>query len=173
MSKILIHTTSLIEANPIIDFFNLKKFDNPLKNIIYSNNDLILIVSGVSKEKILESLNYIFKNFQISKAFDLSIASCSDGSIALGTLFCTNRFINGLNFANVTTVEKPLETDAGLETLLVDKQAEFFKKTCKENIEDFYILKIVSDYFDEDGPSDKKIFELINNSILKWKNLIK
>jgi hypothetical protein len=143
MSKILIHTTSLIEANPIIDFFNLKKLDNPLKNIIYSNDDLILIVSGVSKEKILDSLNYIFKNFQISKAFDLSIASCSDGSIALGTLFCTNRFINGLNFANVTTIEKPLETDAGLETLLVDKQAEFFKKTCKENIEDFYILKIV------------------------------
>ena len=173
MSKILIHTTSLIEAQPIVDFFNLEKLTSPIENTIYSNNDLILIVSGLSKEKILESLNYIFKNFQISKAFDLSIASCSDGSIALGTLFCTNRFINGLNFANITTVEKPLETDAGLETLLVDKQAEFFKKTCKENIEDFYILKIVSDYFDVDGPSDKKIFELINNSILKWKNLIK
>ena len=173
MSKILIHTTSLIEAQPIVDFFNLEKLTSPIENTIYSNNDLILIVSGLSKEKILESLNYIFKNFQISKAFDLSIASCSDGSIALGTLFCTNRFINGLNFANITTVEKPLETDAGLETLLVDKQAEFFKKTCKENIEDFYILKIVSDYFDVDEPSDKKIFELINNSILKWKKLIK
>ena len=173
MSKILIHTTSLIEAQPIVDFFNLEKLTSPIENTIYSNNDLILIVSGLSKEKILESLNYIFKNFQISKAFDLSIASCSDGSIALGTLFCTNRFINGLNFANITTVEKPLETDAVLETLLVDKQAEFFKATCKENIKDFYILKIVSDYFDVDGPSDKKIFELINNSILKWKNLIK
>ena len=173
MSKILIHTTSFIEAQPIVDFFNLEKLTNPLENTIYSNDDLILIVSGISKEKILESLNYIFKNYQISKAFDLSIASCSDGSIALGTLFCTNRFINGLNFANVTTVEKPLESDKDLETLLVDKQAEFFKETCRENIKDFYILKIVSDYFDETQASDKKIFELINNSILKWKNLIK
>ena len=173
MSKILIHTTSLIEAQPIVDFFNLKELASPIKNTVYSNDDLILIVSGVSKEEILDSLNYIFKNFQISKAFDLSIASCSDGSIALGTLFCTNRFINGLNFANVTTVEKPLETDKDLQTLLVDKQAEFFRQTCKENIQDFYILKIVSDYFDETSPSEEQIFQLINNSILKWKNLIK
>lgn len=173
MSKILIHTTSLNEAQPIVNFFNLKELTNPHKNTIYSNDNLILIVSGVSKEKILESLNYIFKNFQISKAFDLSIASCSDGSIALGTLFCTNRFISGLNFANVTTIEKALETDENLDTLLVDKQAEFFKQTCKENIQDFYILKIVSDYFDEIEPSEEKIFQLINDSILKWKNLIK
>ena len=173
MSKILIHTTSLTEAQPIVDFFKLEKLTNPIENTIYSNDNLILIVSGVSKEKILESLNYIFENFQISKAFDLSIASCSDGSIALGTLFCTNRFISGLNFANVTTVEKPLETDKDLDTLLVDKQAEFFRQTCKENIQDFYILKIVSDYFDETSPSEKQIFQLINDSILKWKNLIK
>ena len=70
MSKILIHTTSLTEAQPIVDFFNLEKLTNPNENTIYSNDDLILIVSGVSKEKILDSLNYIFKNFQISKAFD-------------------------------------------------------------------------------------------------------
>lgn len=172
MSKILIHTTSLAEANPIINSFNLKELDIAQKNVIYSNEDLLLIISGVSKEEILESLTYIFENFDISKAFDLSIASCSDGSIALGTLFCTNRFVNGVNFANVTTIEKPLETDENLETLLVDKQASFFKDTCKENIKDYYILKIVSDYFDEEEPSDDKIFELINNSILKWKNLI-
>jgi len=173
MSKILIHTTSLNEAQPIVNFFKLKKLTTPFKNIIYSNEDLLLIISGMSKEEILESLNYIFKNFQISKAFDLSIASCSDGSIALGTLFCTNRFISGLNFANVTTVEKPLETDENLNTLLVDKQAAFFKQTCKDNIQDFYILKIVSDYFDEIEPDEKQIFQLINDSILKWKDLIK
>jgi hypothetical protein len=172
MSKILIHTTSQSEADPIISFFDLKELANPQKNKIYSNDEILLIISGVSKEEIVKSLDYIFKNFQISKAFDLSIASCSDGSIALGTLFCTNRFIRGLNFANITTVEKPLETDENLETLLVDKQALFFKDTCKENIKDFYILKIVSDYFDENEPTNEKIFELINNSIVKWKNLI-
>ena len=121
---------------------------------------------------LVGGLDYIFTNYSISKAFDLSIASCSDGSIALGTLFCTNRFIGGLNFANITTVEKPLETDENLETLLVDKQALFFSQICKENIKDFYILKIVSDYFDEQEPTNEKIFELINNSISKWKKLI-
>jgi hypothetical protein len=92
MSKILIHTTSIIEANPIIDFFNLKELENTVENKIYSNDDILLIISGVSKDLIVKSLDYIFKNYSISKAFDLSIASCSDGSIALGTLFCTNRF---------------------------------------------------------------------------------
>lgn len=172
MSKILIHTTSLAEATPIIDFFSLKKLETSFENAIYSNDDILLIISGVSKDLIIKSLDYIFKNYSISKAFDLSIASCSDGSIALGTLFCTNRFIGGLNFANITTVEKPLETDENLETLLVDKQAMFFSQICKENIKDFYILKIVSDYFDETELTNEKIFELINNSISKWKNLI-
>lgn len=171
MSKILIHTTSKVEAKPIIEFFNLKELNDSMKNI-YSNEDILLIVSGVSKEEILESLNYIFKNYDISKAFDLSIASCSDGTIALGTLFCTNRFIFGLNFANITTVEENLETDENLETLLVDKQASFFKDSCKEKIKDFYILKIVSDYFDEEKPSNEEIFKLINNSIERWKKLI-
>lgn len=172
MSKILIHTTSIIEANPIIDFFNLKELENPQQIKIYSNDDILLIISGISRDLIVQSLDYVFKNYSISKAFDLSIASCSDGSIALGTLFCTNRFIGGLNFANVTTVEKPLETDEELETLLVDKQAQFFSQICKENIKDFYVLKIVADYFDEVEPTNEKIFELINNSILKWKSLI-
>jgi len=172
MSKILIHTTSIIEVNPIIDFFNLKELENPQQIKIYSNDDILLIISGVSRDLIVQSLDYVFKNYSISKAFDLSIASCSDGSIALGTLFCTNRFIGGLNFANVTTVEKPLETDEELETLLVDKQAQFFSQICKENIKDFYVLKIVADYFDEVEPTNEKIFELINNSILKWKSLI-
>jgi len=172
MSKILIHTTSMVEATPIIDFFNLKELINPQNNVIYSNDEILLIISGISKEIITESLTYIFENYKISKAFDLSIASCSDGSIALGTLFCTNKLIFGLNFANVTTVEEELQTDENLDTLLVDKQASYFKDACKENIEDFYILKIVSDYFDKENPTEAKIFELINNSIMKWKNLI-
>ena len=62
MSKILIHTTSIIEANPIIDFFNLKELENSNENKIYSNDDILLIISGVSKDLIVKSLDYIFKN---------------------------------------------------------------------------------------------------------------
>lgn len=172
MSKTLIHTSSISEANPIIDFFNLKKLEEPIQNKIYSNDQILLVVSGTSKDLIVESLEYIFKNHNISKAFDISIASSCDSSIALGTLFCTNRFISGVNFANITTLEIPLENDENLETLLVDRQAEFFYNICKENIEDFYIFKIVSDYFDESKLEDNKISELINNSISKWNKLI-
>lgn len=170
MPKILIHTTSLIEAKPIIDFFSLEKHLS--HNNIFLNDNLLLVVSDIKKIEILNSLDYIFKNYKILKAFDLSIASCLDGSIALGTLFCTNKFISGINFANITTVEKDLESDEDLETLLVDKQASFFKEKCKENIKDYYILKIVADYFEEEKPQKEKIYTLINNSIEKWKRLI-
>ena len=54
MSKILIHTTSIIEANPIIDFFNLKELENSIENKIYSNDDILLIISGVGKELIVK-----------------------------------------------------------------------------------------------------------------------
>ena len=70
MSKILIHTTSIIEATPIIEFFNLKELKNSYENKIYSNDDILLIISGVSKDLIVKSLDYIFKNYSISKAFD-------------------------------------------------------------------------------------------------------
>ena len=70
MSKILIHTTSIVEANPIIEFFNLKELEDPIQNKIYSNDEILLIVSGVSKDLIVKSLEYIFKNYTISKAFD-------------------------------------------------------------------------------------------------------
>ena len=172
MSKILIHTTSFDEANPIINFFNLKKLDSTIIDNLYSNEQILLIISAVSKEQIEKSLEYIFSNYDITKAFDLSIASCSDGSIAVGTLFCTNRFLKGINFANITTVEQSLETDENLETLLVDKQAPFFKNIYKKKHKNFYILKIVSDYFDEQEVPSNKIFELINNSINKWKDLV-
>mgnify|MGYP000600219632 CR=1 FL=1 len=71
MSKILIHTTSIIEAKPIIDFFNLKELENTIENKIYSNDDILLIISGVSKDLIVKSLDYIFKNYSISiKCYD-------------------------------------------------------------------------------------------------------
>ena len=65
MSKILIHTTSIVEANPIIEFFNLKELEDPIQNKIYSNDEILLIVSGVSKDLIVKSLEYIFKNYRL------------------------------------------------------------------------------------------------------------
>lgn len=169
MLKTLIHTTTLKEANPIIKFFNLEETYN---SNIYSNDKIILVVSGLSSKEINKSLEFVFKNYQINKAIDISISSCCDTTIKIGTIFCTNKLIFGFNFANITTVEKDLVSDENLETLLVDKQAEFFTEFINNKIKDFYIIKVVSDYFEENLLDDKEVYKLIENSIIKWKKLV-
>ncbi|CAI8214670.1 MAG: Uncharacterised protein [Arcobacter lacus] len=166
MAKILIHTTTLAEAKPLIDYFELTQSSQNT----FINEKIVLIVSGLSKDLISNSLQNIFKSYEITKAFDLSVASCCDGSVKLGTLFCTNKFLKNINFAPITTLEN-YDEDTEIETIIADKQAKFFSDICKEKIEDYYVLKIVGDYFDEDI-TENKIFELIKNSINKWKDLI-
>lgn len=166
MAKILIHTTTLAEAKPLISYFSLTQNSDNL----FENEKIVLIISGTAKNLISNSLKEIFKTYEISKAFDLSIASCCDGSIKLGTLFCTNKLLKNINFAPITTLENDDE-DLELQTLIADKQAKFFSNICKEKIKDYYVLKVVGDYFDKDV-TDDKIFDLITNSINKWKDLI-
>ncbi len=169
MFKTLIHTTTLNEANPIIRFFNLEETD---RTNLYSNDKILLVVSGVTAKEINKSLDFVFKNYQINKAIDISIASCCDTSVKIGTIFCTNKLIFGFNFANITTIEKDLVSDENLETLLVDKQAQFFTQFFNNKIKDFYIIKVVSDYFEETLLDDKKVSKLIEHSIIKWKKLV-
>lgn len=169
MFRTLIHTTTKLEANPIIRFFDLE--ESAQNQNIYSNQNILLVISKEDKLEIEKSLEYVFENFQINKAIDISCSSCCDSKIKIGTIFCTNRLIFGFNFANITTVEKDLESDENLETLLVDKQALYFKDFFNNKIKDLYILKVVSDYFDENVDEELKS-TLIKNSIDKWKQLI-
>lgn len=169
MFKTLIHTTKIIEAKAIIDFFGLEEIK---KNHTYSNKKIVLIISGISKKEIFESLEYVFTNFKINKAINIGIASCCDSSIKIGTLFCTNRLIFGLNFANIKTIEKKSYNNEEFQSYLIDKERNFFKELCEVYIKDFYMLKIVSDYFDDEKLDDKKYFELISNSINRWEKLI-
>lgn len=166
MAKILIHTTTLAEAKPLIDYFEL----NQSSQNVYENDKIVLILSGLDENLISNSLEKIFQTHEIIKAFDLSIASCIDGSIKLGTLFCTNKFLKNINFAPITTLDT-FDESTQIDTLIADKQAKYFSNICKEKIKDYYVLKIVGDYFDEEI-TEEKIFELIKNSIEKWKDLI-
>jgi len=83
MAKILIHTTTLAEAKPLIDHFELSQNGQN----IFENEKIVLIVSGLSKDLISNSLENIFKTYKISKAFDLSVASCCDGSVQTRNAF--------------------------------------------------------------------------------------
>ena len=174
MSKRLIHTALLCEAQSIIEFYKLTQ-DNSVENKsikIYSNDELVVLVGGIGKENTIQALEYVFAHYDISKAFNIGIAGCSDSSVKIGTLFCTNKFLPSINFAPITTVDEPLESDESLETLLVDMEAQYFIYECKKHITDIYVFKVVSDYLEAKIPKKAFVLELIKDSFATWKKYI-
>lgn len=178
MSMTLIHTALLSEAQPLINFLKLiQKTDIP--NLPYGaklftdkDKKYLLIVSGIGKENTQKSLDFIFKNFDISKAINVGITGCSDNSVKIGTLFCVNRLLPNINFAPITTVDTPLESDEALETLLVDMEAKYFLETSKSNCKNIYIFKIVSDHLDIEIPKKSFVIDIIQKTLPIWKKYI-
>lgn len=171
-SKTLIHTALQAEAQYIINFFKLKQDNTIQKFKLFSNDEILLIVSGMGKDKTINALTYMFENYKIKKAINIGIAGCCDDSIKIGTLFCTNRLLKNINFAPITCVDTPLESDENLETLLVDMESGYFKEIVSKYIEDIYIFKVVSDYLDTTIPKKSFVIDLIQKSFNDWKKYI-
>lgn len=171
MLKTLIYCTLHSEIIPLINFLKFKQ-NNSVQNLpsgnkisLYENDKYLLLVSNSGKKDCIDSLEYIYKNFKIKKAINIGISSCSDNSIKIGTLFCTNRLLFGINFGSITTIDTPLETDENLETLLIDNESKYFEEVSKKNIDNIYTFKVVSDYYDNEILKDDFISNLINKSI--------
>jgi len=176
MSKTLIHTALPCEAQAVINHLNLKQ-DDSVQNLpqnckLYSNENIIVLISGSGKNNTLEALNFIFENFEINKAINIGVAGCSDSSVKIGTLLCTNRFMLGINLAPITTVDAPLQSDEDLDTLLVDMEAKYFLEVAKQHTQDVTVLKVVSDYLDIETPKEAFVTELIQNSLPKWESIL-
>lgn len=175
MSKTLIHCALLSEAQTFINFLKLIQNNNiqnlPIGTKIYEDKDekILLLVSGIGKEKTIESLEFVYNNYNITKAINIGIAGCSDSSIKIGTLFCTNKLLKEINFASITTVDKPLETDEDLETLLVDMEAKYFLEISKKYCDNYFIFKVVSDHLDIEIPKKSFVISLIQNVYPKIK----
>ncbi len=175
MSKTFIHTALLSEAQSLINFLKLKQ-DFTIENLPKDNklffdkdNKYILVVSGMGKENTNKALDFIYKNYDIKKAINIGIAGCSDSSIKIGTFFCVNRLLPNINFAPITTVDKALESDEELESILVDMEAKYFLEKSKEHTKDVYSFKVVSDYLDATISKKSFVIELIEKNKGKWK----
>ncbi len=175
MSKTFIHTALLCEAQSLINFLKLKQ-DTTIENLPKGNklfvdedNKYILIVSGIGKENTLKSMDFIYQNYEIQKAINIGIAGCCDSSIKIGTFFCINRLLPNINFAPITTVDEPLESDEELQSILVDMEAKYFLEKSKEYTKEVYSFKIVSDYLDATIPKKSFVIELIEKNKEKWK----
>lgn len=152
---ILIHTALLCEAQSFIEYYKLKKTNSYPK--IYANDSLIICISGVGEENTIKALEYVFKNYKITKAFNIGIASCNDTNITIGSLFCTNQKLQEIQTLPLITSNIAVTNSQEKQTTLFDMEGSFFENIClnyltKENI---FIFKVVSDYLnDEILPKD-------------------
>ena len=175
-SKILIHTALLPEARPIIDFLKLKQ-DNSVQNLppyckLFSNQDYILIVSGIGKEKTFSALDYVIKIVEIKHAINIGIAGCVDTSIEIGTLFCINKNIGSIPKTTITTVDTPCDNKEVLSSVLVDMESRYFEEFFQNKNTDYTILKVVSDYLEPIIPKKSFVINLIQKSLKQWKHIL-
>jgi purine-nucleoside phosphorylase len=143
---ILIHTALLCEAQTFIEYYKLKKINSLPK--IYANDDIIVCISGIKSQSTLSSLNYLYENYSITKAFNIGIAGCNNINIKIGNLYCTNRRLKEIERLPLITSNEVITSSTAMATSLHDMEGEYFHQVSKKHLkeENIYIFKIVSDH---------------------------
>jgi purine-nucleoside phosphorylase len=168
---IVIHTALLCEAQSIIEKHKLKKINsNP---IIYKNDFLVVVIGGIGELNTKSSLEYLFENYTIEKAFNIGIAGCSNKEVAIGELFCTNKILDNINFMELKTVSVP-QVVCNTQSLLYDMEGSFFLEVSQKYLknEDIFVFKVVSDNLDDTILPKDKVKKLIQNSLKSWEKWI-
>ncbi|MCX7884734.1 MAG: nucleoside phosphorylase [Caloramator sp.] len=91
---VFIVTALMLEASPLIEYYNLKKDMNINNYQVYKNEDITLIISGVGKIKAAMAAVYILSNFKCKKEDILvNIGFCGANSLKynLGELIIINK----------------------------------------------------------------------------------
>ncbi|MGK0256305.1 MAG: nucleoside phosphorylase [Arcobacteraceae bacterium] len=141
---ILIHTALLCEAQSFIEYYKLKKVNSK----IYTNGELVILISGIGKQNTISTLEDIFLNYNITKALNIGIAGCNNTKIQIGNLYCTNQILKEIPTLALITNDEITTDSTSKDTTLYDMEAKYFHTISLEHLkaDDIFIFKIVSDY---------------------------
>jgi len=159
----LIHTALQSEAQIFIEKYKLTKINSNPK--IYTSENMIVLISGIGKENTYSSLVYTFENYTITKALNIGVAGCSNISVEIGELFCTNKELKDINTMSCETVYIPQLPSNAIHNTLYDMEASYFLEVVQKHLDekDIYIFKIVSDHLDSTIPKKDFVKKLIND----------
>jgi len=170
---ILIHTALLCEAQSFIEHYKLKKTNSVPK--IYKNENILMCISGVGAQNTLLALEYIYKNYSITKAFNIGIAGCNDHTISIGNLYCTNHTLDQINSLPLITSDTVVTSTHEKKPTLYDMEAKYFLEISTQYLRNnaIFIFKVVSDHLEDKRLSKDYIKKLISNqdSLHKFINL--
>jgi hypothetical protein len=162
----LIHTAMPCEAQGIVEYLKLTKTS---KNT-FENDDVLLLVGGIGKEKTINSLEDIYSKYRFDKAINIGIAGCDNTAYKIGELVCTTHVINGIHHLPIATVDTPASSSLPL-TLnpqppqIYDMEASYFVQISSKYLKqsEIYVFKIISDYLDTTMPNKDFVKKLIKN----------
>ena len=165
---ILISCALMSEAIYIIEKYKLQPKEKSPK--IYTNDMIVLVITGIGKTKVINSLEYIYAHYPIAKAINIGIAGIGIKEIPIGELFCTTHKFENIKYMRLKTVQKVKNSDIK-ENCLYDMEGEFFYSLSQKHISknNIYIYKIVSDHLDlgNNIPNKEFVKQLVKNGVDK------
>lgn len=164
--KTLIHTALVAEAKIIIKSLKLTCKEKIPYNI-YTNNDVVLVVSGMGDENTKNALLYTQKLYTPEIFINFGVVGCTDKNIKIGSLFCTNLQDLDIEFATISSHKNIVTCKDNIKTTLVDMESEAFLKNTPKDAKK-YVFKVVSDYLEDKILSKNELNILIQKSLKKW-----
>lgn len=184
MNHILIITALQIEAQPLINQYQLEKklFS---ENLFYFQRDQITcLTTGVGEKNVRKRLGVFLEKMDCSNTIliNIGIAGGRKNATEIGKIYLVNKIVsekNGNIFLpenllktripeiQLTTVAKGV-TDGGKQYEgLVDMEAAAIYETASKFIsaKHLYFLKVVSDYMEQVLDSPEQVLPLITNNL--------
>ena len=191
VNKIII-TALQDEAKPIIEFYNLSRESKQSDLKVYANNDFSLLITGVGRKKVIDTLPIYLKRIYNpdSILINIGIAGGNPHSSKIGNMYyidkLSSEFSNnkysfpiidkiGIDKISLITVEKNINNnDNNIYKELVDMEAAVITELAMKyfDLSKIKILKIVSDHMNIINWSSLNIKKLIRSKLDIISNVI-
>ena len=191
VNKIII-TALQDEAKPIIDFYNLSRDKKQSDLKVYVNNKYSLLITGVGKKKVINTLPIYLERVYNSDSIliNIGIAGGSPYSTEIGKMYFIEKLSSefskskyffaikdGIDIDKIglITVKKNIyKNDNNIYKELVDMEAAVITETAIKyfDVSKIKILKIVSDHMNITDWSNLNIKKLIRTKLDSISNII-
>ncbi len=173
---ICIVTAIFSEAKGLIEYFGLKQIDKK-PFLIYANDNISLIVSGMGKLNSAIATTYIAKDKQIKKIVNIGICGTNNIMKEKGSLCDIKAVIDATTGKKISIAKKGeilytfdnivYKKESLKKNILIDMEGYGFYKAAKifTNKENIKIYKIISDYLSTEHITNNFIYNLIKQNI--------
>ncbi len=191
---IYITTAFYTEGKPFIDYFKLKKLNDPSKFQIFNKDDIFLIISGKGIINSAIATTYLLTKYGWQKeeiALNIGICGAKNVNLSKGDLILCNKIINhnskksfypdilinhNMKEASLESFDFPIRRDyeKEIEGDIVDMEGAGFFESASSFLpsHNIHCIKIVYDLLDFNKIDPKEVQEIVIKNISEIENFI-